>query len=157
MKVYEMERITLVAADLQTTWDFFSDPRNLAAITPPDMDFIIVDSAKLPAKMHTGLLIKYTVRPIGPIKMNWLSEIKAIKEPHYFIDEQRFGPYAFWYHEHYFEAGGNVKETRMIDKIKYAIPYGMIGRITHKLFVRSKLNEIFDYRQNAISQIFLSV
>jgi len=154
MKIYQLEKTTLVQANLQTTWNFFSDPRNLAAITPRDMDFMIMNEEKLPLKVHVGLLISYTVKPIAGIKMNWLSEIKAVNPPYYFIDEQRSGPYAFWYHEHYFKAGNNENETRMTDKVSYAIPYGFIGRIAQKLFVASKLNDIFNHRETTIQRIF---
>ena len=157
MKLYQLHRTTLVHTSIKSAWDFFSDPRNLAAITPPDMSFEIVDEANLPLKAHSGMLISYTVKPLLGIKMRWLTEIKAVSKEHYFIDEQRSGPYAFWYHEHYFEPGAHELETKMTDKVSYALPYGILGRVANQMLVSAKLKDIFDYRETAISRIFPNV
>lgn len=141
-------------ADLETTWKFFSDPRNLAAITPKVMDFAIEHEDRLPEKAHTGMLIAYTVKPLWGIKMNWLTEIKAVAEQQYFIDEQRSGPYKFWYHEHYFSACDEGDHTLMEDRVTYAAPFGLLGVLANKLIVAPKLKQIFDYREDAVLRQF---
>ena len=84
--------------------------------------------------------------------MRWTTEIQRIKKGKYFVDEQRFGPYAMWHHEHHFEEkdGG----VYMTDLLHYAIPYGLIGNLANWLIVKNKIDEIFAYRFEAVERIF---
>ena len=84
--------------------------------------------------------------------MKWLSEIKHVNEPYSFTDEQRSGPYSFWYHTHFFTEMGNT--TIMKDLVYYSLPFYFFGSITHALFVKNKLEQIFDYRSRVIPEIF---
>jgi len=86
------------------------------------------------------------------IPMNWVTEITHVAEPSYFVDEQRFGPYKFWHHKHFIkEVAGGVE---LIDIVHYALPFGLLGRIAHSLFVRRKLEQIFAYRTEKVKEIF---
>jgi len=42
----------------------------------------------------------------------------------------------------------------MKDKVTYSVPFGILGQLANKLIVKSKLNEIFDYRTKIILEIF---
>jgi ligand-binding SRPBCC domain-containing protein len=98
------------------------------------------------------MIITYKVKPLFGIKMNWMTEITHVKEQDYFVDEQRFGPYALWHHEHHFKKidGG----VHMTDIIYYAIPYGVIGRLSNSLLVRKEIQKIFAYREKMITGLF---
>ena len=105
---------------------------------------------ELPEKMYEGLMIEYTVKPLLGIPMNWITEIKTVKELEFFVDEQRKGPYKIWHHEHHFkEVEGGVE---MIDIVSYELPLGFFGKIMHPILVRKKLEEIFDYRFRAVEE-----
>ena len=151
MKKYLLERRTVLKTSIEKAWNFFSNPVNLSAITPPGMKFTIV-TQQLPDKVYTGLKIQYKVSPLFDIDMNWTSIIKEVKEPYFFADEQEKGPYALWYHEHSFEETGDG--VVMKDKVTYAMPYGFIGRVAHILVVRKKINDIFDFREKEIRKLF---
>jgi len=98
------------------------------------------------------MIITYKVSPLFGIKLNWMTEITQVKEKQYFIDEQRFGPFALWHHQHHFkEAKGGVMMT---DILNYAIPYGPIGRLANSLIVAKQVNEIFAYRERVIGEMF---
>ena len=98
------------------------------------------------------MIITYKVSPLLGIKLNWMTEITHVKDKEYFVDEQRFGPYALWHHQHHFkEVDGGVQ---MIDLVHYAIPYGFIGRLANRLLVQSKLKKVFAYREEAIVHLF---
>ena len=98
------------------------------------------------------MIITYKVSPLFGIKLNWMTEITHVKDKEYFVDEQRFGPYALWHHQHHFkEVDGGVQ---MIDLVHYAIPYGFIGRLANSLLVQSKLKKVFAYREEAIAHLF---
>jgi ligand-binding SRPBCC domain-containing protein len=84
--------------------------------------------------------------------MRWTTEITHVIDRKYFVDEQRFGPYSFWHHQHWFrEVDGGVEMT---DIVNYGIPMGFLGQIANTIFVQSKLQEIFDYREKVTNEMF---
>ena len=142
----------LLKTDIDTVWDFMSSPENLAKITPKYMGFTILSEKEDIKKMYPGQIIEYYVTPVMGIKMNWVTEITHVVHHHYFVDEQRFGPYAFWHHKHFIkEVPGGVE---MSDILHYKVPFGFIGKIVNALFIRRKIKEIFDYRFNKLEQLF---
>lgn len=148
--MYRLKREQLVRTDLQTCWDFFSSPQNLAVITPEKLRFTVL--SEQPARMYEGLMIAYTVSPVLGIPLGWITEIKTVKEGLFFVDEQRKGPYQIWHHEHHFEAveGGVL----MTDIVSYTLPLGFFGKFAHWLFVRKQLETIFEYRYLKVEEIF---
>jgi ligand-binding SRPBCC domain-containing protein len=150
MKVYSYKSIQLIPTDIRTCWDFFSSPENLQKITPPSMGFRITSERE--EKTYPGQIITYTVKPLFGIPLTWVTEITQVKELEYFIDEQRFGPYRFWHHKHFFrQVEGGVEMT---DLVHYGLPFGFAGRIA-RVFVEKKLKSIFDYRSGVIRTIFI--
>jgi ligand-binding SRPBCC domain-containing protein len=140
-----MKRISseqFLPISLEKAWDFFSSPKNLNEITPPEMTFKILN--ELPEKMYEGMMISYKISPMFNIPLDWVTEITHIKENQFFVDEQRIGPYAIWHHEHHFKAveGGVL----MTDILHYHVGLGPLGWIASKLFVDAKVQGIFDYR-----------
>ena len=98
------------------------------------------------------MIITYKITPLLGIKLNWMTEITQVKFGEYFVDEQRSGPYALWHHEHHFtEIKGGV---HMTDIVHYALPFGIIGRLTNKILVRKEIEKIFAYREKAINDLF---
>jgi ligand-binding SRPBCC domain-containing protein len=152
MKVYKKETVQHVNASLDECWAFFSSPRNLQKITPENMGFQITDFDN--KSVYPGQIIQYKVSPLFGLKLNWMTVITAVKDKSYFIDEQRFGPYALWHHKHFFEATENG--TKMTDVVHYALPLGFIGRLLNAIVVQNKLQEIFDYRFIKVNQLFNS-
>ncbi len=151
MKVYKLETIQILPISLEEAWDFFSTPKNLQKITPKELDFKILPDFK-DQKMFPGQVINYIVKPVLNIPMRWTTEITHVAQNQYFVDEQRFGPYAFWHHKHFFKAveGG----VEMIDEVHYALPFGILGNIAHVLFVKNKLNSIFSFRKETLEKYF---
>jgi ligand-binding SRPBCC domain-containing protein len=152
VKTYQLKKQQAIPISLEQAWDFFSSPLNLAKITPPEMNFVVTSDYAPETKMYEGMLISYTITPLFGIRMRWTTEITHVKDGEYFVDEQRFGPYALWHHEHHFKSikGGVL----MDDILTYAIPYGAIGRLANTLFVGNKVKSIFDYRVKAIEGMF---
>ena len=148
MKILKQEQFLPITP--QQAWDYFSTPKNLNEITPPKMTFKI--TSILPKKMYEGLMITYKVAPLPNIPLNWCTEITHIKEPFYFVDEQRKGPYNIWHHEHHFaETKGGVMMT---DLLHYDIGKSIFGWIAGKLFVDKMVKEIFEFRTKRLDEIF---
>jgi ligand-binding SRPBCC domain-containing protein len=148
--VYTLQTLQHLPVDLGTAWDFLSRPENLARITPPHMGFHITSPDKNP-QMYPGRIITYKISPFRGVRLNWVTEITHVAERRYFVDEQRFGPYAFWHHRHLLREipGG----TEMTDIVTYKIPLGFIGHMMHGL-VRRKLTDIFTFRYHKLKEIF---
>jgi len=151
MRLHSLKRVQVLPITLEKAWDFFSDPANLATITPSGMGFHILSEHR-PDRMYAGQLIEYRVSPLLGIPLHWVTEITHVVEGKYFIDEQRFGPYSLWHHQHHFrEVEGGVEMT---DIVHYKIPLGLIGRLANVLFVRGKLEAIFNYRYVTVEKLF---
>jgi ligand-binding SRPBCC domain-containing protein len=142
--MHELTRTQKLPISVEQAWNFFSSPKNLAEITPEGMGFEITTDKKDLETMYSGQIIGYIVKPVLGIPMQWVTEIKAVENGHFFIDEQRFGPYAFWHHKHFFKKIDGGVEMR--DVIHYKVPLGFLGRIANWIFVRQKLESIFEYR-----------
>lgn len=148
--MYVFKKKIILKADIEKVWDFFSSPDNLKKITPPHMGFQIVTGGG--GKMYPGQMISYKVKPIAGIPLTWVTEITHVEPHKYFVDEQRFGPYSMWHHEHHFKVVDEGVE--MTDIVSYVLPLGILGRIAHSLFVARQLNAIFEYRSKVIDQFF---
>lgn len=144
---------TIVKTDLQTVWDFISLPENLSKITPPEMDFRITFRSSLDGeKMYPGQIIAYRVKPLPFFKSSWVTEITQVQENKFFIDEQRFGPYRFWHHQHIIK---EISEgVEMTDIVSYKLPMGFIGRWFGGWMVRQQLKKIFDFRGRQMLKYF---
>ncbi len=151
-KVYQLQKVQFIPAPIDKVWQFFSSPGNLKNITPVNLGFHILSESQ-GNEMYAGQLIEYTVKPLLGVPLYWMTEITHVQPMKYFIDEQRFGPYSFWQHQHHFKEINNGVE--MTDIVHYKIPFWFIGDIANSLIVKKELQKIFDYRKEAADKIFL--
>jgi ligand-binding SRPBCC domain-containing protein len=151
MSLFYFRTEQLLPVDIKKAWAFFSSPNNLALITPPAMDFKTLTQIEA-QEIYTGMLIDYTVKPLFGIPVHWQTGIIDVKKPFSFTDIQLKGPYRCWEHTHTFtEKDSGVL---MEDVVKYQLPFGPLGRLTHWLLVRKKIEVLFAYRKAAIELIF---
>lgn len=151
MAAHSFKTVQKIPVSLEEAWAFFSDPTNLQKITPANMKFRVI-TKNIPGKMYPGQIIEYRVSPLMGISLYWMTEISYVENQKLFIDEQRFGPYRFWQHQHHFrEIPGGVEMT---DIIHYKNPLWFLGRIANFLFVKKKLHSIFEFRRKKIIEIF---
>ncbi len=150
MKLYKLHKKQELGITKEEAWEFFSNPGNLPLITPPWLDFRITSDEN--SEMYPGMIVTYTVSPFLNFRMRWVTEITHVKEPEYFVDEQRFGPYKFWHHQHKFTdiPGGVLVE----DLVHYALPFDPISRIANELIVKNQLKEIFDFRREYLETTY---
>jgi len=152
MKAYHLKFSQRIPVSINEAWDFFSSPANLAIITPEAMAFTITSTPEDEQEMYPGMIITYKVSPLAGIRLNWMTEITQLEPHKYFIDEQRFGPYKFWQHQHHFKALPGGVEIK--DILTYGLPMGIFGKAANSLFVAGKLQQIFSYRKQKITEIF---
>jgi ligand-binding SRPBCC domain-containing protein len=153
MAFYQLVKTQKLSGSINEVWNFIASPENLKEITPRNMGFIIT-SNNGSERMYPGMIITYKVSPMFGIKVNWVTEITHIKEYEYFVDEQRIGPYSMWHHQHKIEpvAGGVL----MTDIVTYKPPFSFMGIIANSLFIRKRLQQIFDYRSIALEKFICS-
>jgi len=147
--IFTLECKQYISWPLEKAWDFFSSPLNLARITPPKMGFMV--TSKNLGKIYPGQIISYQVGILPFIKTNWVTEITHVNEPYYFVDEQRFGPYSMWHHEHIFEETANG--LLMTDRVSFKIPLGGLGKMITTRLIRKQLLEIFNYRISILENL----
>lgn len=150
MKAKIIKRVQQLYTNIETAWDFFSSPLNLAEITPPWLNFRVM--SEVPEKMYEGLIIEYRVHPFFGLPVSWVTEITHADEPNYFVDRQISGPYALWHHEHHFSE--NENGVTMTDLVHYIPRLEPLGSLLLGGIIRRKLNEIFDYRFSVLEKKF---
>lgn len=150
MKLYQLRAKQGFPINKKEAWNFLSDPKNLKVITPEHMGFHILSGTDRP--MFEGQIIQYLVKLFPGYATKWVTEITHVKNEEYFVDEQRFGPYALWHHKHFIkEVEGGIE---MEDVIDYKIPFGLLGQIAQPLIVKKQLKQIFEFREAKLNELF---
>jgi ligand-binding SRPBCC domain-containing protein len=149
--IYTLTSEQVLPISLDTAWDFFSTPKNLDKITPAEMKFNITNNP--PDKTYPGQIITYKIGILPFVKSNWVTEITQLKDREFFVDEQRFGPYAMWHHEHHFEKISET-ETLMTDLLNFKMPLGALGDLLAGSLVLNKVKFIFESRFKILSDYF---
>lgn len=150
MATYTLHREQYIDRPLSEVFEFFSDARNLEAITPEWLKFEVITPR---IELRAGTIIDYRLKWHG-IPIAWKTEIVEWNPPHGFVDTQLKGPYTLWHHRHSFTAEGGG--TRMADIVRYRLPLGFLGDIAHRLTVGRDLERVFDFRRKQIAARFPS-
>ncbi len=148
---HQLKREQQLNCTIERAWEFFSSANNLALITPEDMQFTVLTKLKDDG-IYEGMIIDYHVSPLLNIKMNWKTEILKVDYMKSFVDFQLKGPYKLWNHYHEFIENKDGVLAR--DIVDYELPLGFLGEIAHSLFVKKKLEHIFDYRKQVLEVLF---
>jgi ligand-binding SRPBCC domain-containing protein len=153
MRTHVLHREQRLDGPPEEVFAFFADARNLEAITPPLLRFEVITPG--PIRMQPGALIEYRLRIHGaPVR--WLTSIREWDPPHRFVDLQVRGPYALWHHTHSF-APAPQGGTLMTDTVRYAVGFGPLGELAHRLFVARDVGAIFDHRARTVPALLASV
>lgn len=149
--VHQLKRTQQLYCDTATAWSFFSSPHNLSRITPKDMGFVVL--SELPDEdIYVGMIIDYTVSPLLGVPLKWQTKIIQVDHEKSFTDFQQKGPYKLWSHHHEFSP--NQDGVLMTDTVHYELPFGIIGSFAHHIFIKKKLEGIFNYRYQVLEQLF---
>ncbi len=149
MHIFKAEQFLPIP--IEKAWSFFSSPKNLSTITPPELGFK-VRSKLTDAEIYEGMVIDYTVKPLLGIPVHWQTKIVNVDTLNSFTDTQLKGPYSIWEHTHTFKVEKNG--IRMTDIVKYKLPMGIMGKLVEKWVVRKKIKNIFDFRTKTLENLF---
>ena len=148
--IRQIQRKIRLKLNIQDAWEFFSSPCNLKIITPPELNMKITSSP--PDSIYSGLIITYKVHPFLSVPLLWVTEITHVQEPYFFVDEQRYGPYRMWHHQHRLTPVDGGVEVE--DLVHYIMPFGIVGEILRNLWIQRRLEEIFHFREQMLVQRF---
>tara|TARA_B100000780_G_scaffold122898_2_gene86126 strand:+ start:5333 stop:5791 length:459 start_codon:yes stop_codon:yes gene_type:complete len=151
MGYFQKRSEQIIKTDIDTLWDFISDPSNLKKITPSKLGFKMIHSSN--STMCEGMIIGYKITPFLNIQTKWVTEISHLKHKEVFVDVQLYGPYKLWHHQHLFKAIDD-NNVSMTDIVTYALPLGIIGDLVNYIFIEKKINTIFEFRKIALEKIF---
>ncbi|MCO5297244.1 MAG: SRPBCC family protein [Fimbriimonadaceae bacterium] len=106
------------------------------------------------AGITTGLIgmgeeVTFRGRHFG-VSLTHTSRITAFDPPRHFRDEMVKGQFRTFTHDHLFETDG--EGTRMIDRVNYEAPLGVLGRIVEALVLNRYLERLLRQRGEAIRQ-----
>ncbi|MES2590131.1 MAG: SRPBCC family protein [Bacteroidota bacterium] len=144
-------RKQVLKIDKETAWEFFSSPLNLAKITPSYLDFKITNEISS-EEIYDGMFIEYTIKPLFGIPVKWKTKISNVSKYLCFTDNQISGPYKSWVHTHYFIQQEN--QILIVDEIYYELKLGKLGKLINSLYIKKKINAIFDYRMEVLEDLF---
>lgn len=130
-------------------WPFFSEARNLEALTPPWLSFQVLKTSS--PDLGEGTLIDYRLKLHG-VPFKWTSRIEEWEPGKRFVDTQVRGPYALWHHTHTFESMGSG--TLMRDRVRYRVPAGLLGRVVGGWKVENDVQRIFAFRRLKVRERF---
>lgn len=153
LNIGELKQFTqyqFINANLEKTFEFFSQAENLEKITPEHLNFSIINKSH--PKIQLGTKIEYKLKIHG-INLKWITLIEKWNPPHDFVDLQEKGPYKYWHHTHSFHP--YLNGVLMKDSIKYSVPGGPVSDIIH-FFVKKDLTKIFRFRKKIIEKIFFT-
>jgi ligand-binding SRPBCC domain-containing protein len=149
MVIHTLRREQVLDVPPEAVFAFFADAAHLEAITPPLLRFELLTPP--PLAMGVGTFIQYRLRLHG-VPVRWDTLIQAWEPPHRFVDVQVRGPYRLWHHTHDVQALDGERAL-MRDTVRYAIGFGMLGALAHRLIVRRDLEAIFDYRAARVGDL----
>jgi ligand-binding SRPBCC domain-containing protein len=150
-KLHYLKSVQKLPVSIDIAWEFFSNPKNLAAITPPFLNLKVTNEI-FGERAYPGQVLTYTVKPLLGISIEWMTEITHVEHLKMFVDEQRKGPYKLWHHQHHFkEIDGGVEMT---DLVHYRVPFGPLGNLAHPIIVKGKLRDIFLFRFHKVKELF---
>ena len=148
---YQLTSVVKLGGKQKDVFNFFSSPLNLGLLTPQWMKFKI---REMPDRIVAGSHIRYSVG-LWFIRLGWVTRIVQWEPDNKFVDLQEKGPYRLWWHEHLITSNDDGTVI-MNDTVIYKIPYGIIGRIVHRLFIKKTLMRIFNFRNSIFSLRFQS-
>jgi ligand-binding SRPBCC domain-containing protein len=136
-----------VNAPLRDVAAFHDDPVPLAAITPP-LVRVTIQRFDKPVRAGSRVIFRLNVGPFG---VTWDGTIAEYVDQQYFRDVQNRGPFDAWSHTHTFVAESDG--TRVIDRVEYEPPLGLIGKLIDPILVRPSLAYLFGYRARKTREI----
>jgi ligand-binding SRPBCC domain-containing protein len=152
---------------------FFANPENLPRIMPPSSgtelrELRLVSPPRIARNQSTisnqpglagvgsEIVTSFRLLPFLPFCGTWIARITEFEWNDHFADVQKEGPFKSFHHRHEFaqQDRNGVRGTLVRDTIDYEVGFGFFGAIAEKIAIRRVFQKMFEYRQQALSNIF---
>ena len=159
-----------IPVPLDRVFAFFSDPRNLPGLMPPELAAEIRGIEGVPsppgaergsatATSGVGTEITLSVRllPPLPVRTLWVARIVEFEPGRQFTDVQARGPFRHWRHRHSFASvrRDGADGTLVGDDLEYDVGLGRLGDAVARWFVAGRLRATFEERQRRLEGVLL--
>lgn len=141
------EETLLLPVSRSVLFDFLSRPANVALISDSSLG---MKFAEAPEVVATGSRIVIHMVAMGQVQKA-THEISVYDRPVRIVEVQVEGPMKSWRHEHLFEEVDG--QTRMIDRIEYTKPGGIVGLLLSETRVTEMLEENFFQREQNLRRL----
>ena len=142
------QRSVRLEASPAEVYAFHEDPRNITKISPPSLRVERVECS-VPARVGEEFRLK--VVQFG-LPLEWVGYWDEVVPGERLVDGARKSPFRHWRHHHLFRAEG--AGTVMTDRVEYALPFGMFGRLLDATVMRIVFTVMFLARQRATRDYF---
>jgi hypothetical protein len=140
LATYNLTASQILPIGRKEAFEFFRNPANLGFITPPWLQFTMLQESELP-EVRENAEFNYKISWLG-IRIRWRSRIVNYDPPSSFTDIQVKGPYRSWVHVHTLE--DRPDGTQMLDSVDYTLPLPAVT--LHRHFIKKSLEDIFRFR-----------
>jgi ligand-binding SRPBCC domain-containing protein len=142
------ERSVLLAAPPEEVYAFHEDPRNIVKISPPSLR---VEKVECTVPARVGEEFRLRVSQFG-LPLEWIGYWDEAVPCSRLVDGARKSPFRHWRHHHLFaKAPGG---TLMTDRVEYALPFGLLGRLLNATVMRLIFAAMFAARHRATRKYF---
>jgi len=142
------ERSVLLAAPPEEVYAFHEDPRNIVKISPSSLR---VEKVECTVPARVGEEFRLRVSQFG-LPLEWIGYWDEAVPCSRLVDGAHKSPFRHWRHHHLFaEVPGG---TLMTDRVEYALPFGMIGRLLDRTVMRLVFAAMFAARHRATRKYF---
>jgi len=142
------ERSVLLAAPPEEVYAFHEDPRNIVKISPSSLR---VEKVECTVPARVGEEFRLRVSQFG-LPLEWIGYWDEAVPCSRLVDGARKSPFRHWRHHHLFaKAPGG---TLMTDRVEYALPFGLLGRLLNATVMRLVFAAMFAARHRATRKYF---
>jgi ligand-binding SRPBCC domain-containing protein len=137
-----------IAHPLPELFAYLTTPKNLLQLAPPDLSLELLTA---PDMLVHGSRLVWKGRRWG-VSQQMTHEVTLFESGKILVIEQKQGPFARWVHANHFEA--RDAGTRIVEKIDFDPPGGLLGYVITADAIRKDLDKITAYRARKIKEIF---
>ena len=157
-----------IPVPLDRVFQFFSDPKNLPRLMPPELSAEIESIERAPASgeggrggasaaagVGTEITLSVRLLPPLPLRTPWVARIVEFEPGRHFTDVQVKGPFRHWRHRHAFESArrADAHGTFVRDDVEYDLGFGVLGDAAARWWVAGRLRHTFEERQRRLEEL----
>jgi len=144
MAVFEHEQT--LPCDVERVFDFLTRPANVVRLSLPENELTFLTA---PEVLTAGAELEFEIRAYGQ-RQSVVHEIVELDRPRRVLERMVHGPLEDWEHEHLFE--NSPEGARIVDRITFEPPRGLIGLLLTEQRIMSSLQRGFAHQRRLLEE-----